>query len=171
MKPLTEPERNTVTELALTCTEIKPDGFRIDLSKDPEAWAAQSRALGSKRLCAGVSKALSEAYEERYGTPFLFSERCLTFEIRYHLNAFLSIRGLRRVRHVSTLLFPKPVLERACRTIEIDTTDAYRFFQRLAFRYFFGIRADCRKTDRDPYMKRIGGRRVRVPFYRLFGGR
>ncbi|MBQ5992679.1 MAG: hypothetical protein IJL62_09135 [Clostridia bacterium] len=169
MKKLTEPERNTAKALLFSCTEILPEGFRIDLSKDPAGWAALCRETGSKPLCAYLAETLSKRYEAAFSEPFLFSERCLTFEIRYHLNAYLCVKGFRRVRHVSTLLFPKPVLDRACRSIEIDTGDVYHFAQRLAFRYFFGVRTECRRTERDPYAIGIGRRTVRVPFYRLFG--
>ena len=169
MKTLTEQERNTAKALLFSCTEILPEGFRIDLSKDPAGWAALCRETGSKPLCAFLSEALSEAYKARFSEAFLFSERCMTFEIKYHLNAYLCVKGLRYMRHVSTLLFPKPVLDRACRSIEIDTTDVYKLSQRLAFRYFFGIRREYRRTDRDPYAKPRGKRFVRIPFYRLRG--
>ncbi|MBR0507915.1 MAG: hypothetical protein IJJ86_04830 [Clostridia bacterium] len=171
MKPLTNKERKTAKNLLRDCTEILPEGFRIDLSKDPGRWDAVSRAIGTKRLCAWVSSALSDAYEARYHKPFLFSERCMTFELKYHLNAYLCVKGLRRVRHVSTLLIPKRLLDRGCRSVELDVTDVYRLSQRFAFRYFFGVRRALKRTDRDPYAKKIGKTYFRIPFYRLFTGR
>lgn len=171
MKALTNRERKTAKRLLSGCTEILPEGFRIDLSAYPERWDAVSRAIGTKRLCAWVSSALSSAFEARYGKPFLFSEPCMTFELKYHLNAYLFVKGLRHVRHVSTLLIPKRLLDRGCRSVELDVTDVYRLSQRFAFRYFFGIRKVCRRTDRDPYAKKIGARYVRIPFYRLLSGR
>lgn len=169
MKLPTAQERNTAKTLLFSCTRIQKEGLRIDLSKDPAGWAALCRAFGAKPLCAFLSEALSNAYKARFSEAFLFSERCMAFEIKYHLNAYLCVKGFRHVRHVSTLLFPKPVLDRACRSIEIDSADVYKIHQRLAFRYFFGIRKECRKTARDPYAKRIGTRLFRIPFYRLFG--
>ena len=171
MKPLTEQERKTANELLFRCTEVKPEGFCIDLSVDPEGWAALSREIGSKRLCAFAAEALSKAYAERFDEAYLFSERCMTFEIKYHLNAYLCVKGFRHVRHVSTLLFSKAALDRKCRSIEIDTGDVYRFSQRLAFRYFFGIRNEYRKTRRDPYAEKTGSRWLRLPFCRLKGFR
>lgn len=167
MKALNEPELETVRAMLLRCAKTLPEGFCVDLSADPQGWAAASRAIGSKRLCRGVADLLCGAYEAQYGEPFLFSERCMTFELKYHLNAYLCIRGFRRVRHVTTLLFPKRTVERTCRSVEIDRNDVYRTSQRLAFRYFFGIRKEYRRTARDPYAKRIGTRYVRIPFYRL----
>ena len=171
MKPLTERQENTAGELLFRCAEVLKEGFRIDLSASPAAWAALSRELGSKRLCAWIAKTLSDAYERTFQTAFLFSERCMTFELKYHLNAYLAVKGFRHVRHVSTLFFPKSVIERTCHSIEIDTTDAYRLSQRIAFRYFFGVRKAYRRTEADPYAKKIGNRCVRIPLYRLGGAR
>jgi len=171
MKALTNKERKTAKDLLFRCTEILPEGFRIDLSVCPERWDAVSRAIGTKRLCAWAAETLSDAYQKRVQKPFLFSPHCMTFELKYHLNAYLCVKGLRRVRHVSTLLIPKRLLDRGCRTVELDVTDVYRLSQRLAFRYYFGIRRECRRTPRDPYAKKIGTRYVRIPFYRLFSGR
>ncbi len=171
MKPLNEQENETVQTLCTRFAEVLPEGFRIDLSAAPEEWSAAARAIRTKRLCVAVTGALSDAYAARYHEAFLFSVRCMTFELKYHLNAYLCIKGFRHVRHVTTLLFPKRTVERTCRSVEIDRADVYRTSQRLAFRYFFGIRKEYRRTARDPYAKRIGKRFVRIPFYRLIGRR
>ena len=169
MKPLDRKERKTAKKLLLRCTEVLPEGFRIDLSVDPKGWAAASRALGSARLCAFAAEMLKGMYRERFSETFLFSEPCMTFELKYHLNAYLCVKGFRHMRHVTTLLFRPALIERKCRSIEIDTNDVYRLTQRIAFRYFFGIDKEYRRTDRDPYAVRRGDRYVRVPFFRLRG--
>lgn len=151
----------------LGCTEVLPEGFRIDLSQAPARWNALSRALGSRRLSRVCAETLERAYEQTYREPFLFSARCMAFEFRYHLNAYLWVKGFRRLRHVSTLLLKPQKIERTCRSIEIDRNDVYRTSQRLLFRYFFGIRKGYRRTDRDPYAVETHGRYRRVPFYRL----
>ena len=167
MKPLTENESESLRALLFRCTEILPEGFRVDLSADPDGWSTLSRALGSARLCRNAADLLCGAYRSRFSEPFLFSERCVTFEFRYHLNAYLWTKNLRKTRHISTLLLNRATLERKCRSVEIDTTDVYRRSQRLAFRYFSGVRKEYQKTARDPYAKKRGGRYVRVPFYRF----
>lgn len=167
MKPLTEPEAEALHTLLFRCTEILSEGFRIDLSADPEGFSGLSRALGSNRLCAHAARLLCGAYRTRFSEAFLFSERCVSFELRYHLNVYLWTKGFRKTRHISTLLLKKSVLERKCRSIEIDTTDVYRRSQRLVFRYFFGIRQAYRRTARDPYAKKCGSRYLRIPFYRF----
>jgi len=169
MKSLTAKEAKTAKKLLLRCTEVLPEGFRVDLSERTEEWAKLSRALGSKRLCAFAAATLSDRFRKQFGEPFLFSEPCMTFELLYHLNAYLCVKGFRRVRHVTTLLFRPALIERKCRSIEIDSGDVYRLTQRIAFRYFFGIRREYRRTDRDPYAKRRGDRYIRIPFYRLRG--
>ena len=169
MKPLNGQEAKAVKKLLFRSAEVLPEGFRIDLSERTDAWAALTRALGSKRLCAFVAEMLKSAYRKRFSETFLFSARCMTFELRYHLNAYLCVRGYRKSRHVSTLLFPASLIERKCRSVEIDKTDVYRLTQRIAFHYFCGIDRAYRRTARDPYAKKIGTRYVRIPFYRLRG--
>ena len=167
MKPLTAQEAETLRTLLFRCTEILKEGFRVDLSADRDGWAALSRALGSKRLCGCVAGLLCDAYRTEFSEAFLFSERCVAFEFRYHLNAYLWTKGCRKTRHVSTLLLNRAALERKCRSVEIDTNDVYRRSQRIAFRYFCGIRKEYRKTARDPYAKQCGGRYLRIPFCRF----
>lgn len=169
MRQLSEQEKKTASELLLRCTEVLPEGFRIDLAADSEGWAAASRALGSKRLCAFVAETLKDMYREQFSETFLFSARCMAFELKYHLNAYLCVKGFRHTRHVTTLLFRPALIERKCRSVEIDTNDVYRLTQRIAFRYFFGIDREYRRTDRDPYAVKCGNQHVRVPFYRLRG--
>ena len=169
MKRLSESEAKTAKKLLLRCTEVLPEGFRVDLSVEPDGWAALSRALGSKRLCAYVAETLRAMYRKRFSETFLFSVPCMTFELRYHLNAYLCVKGYRRTRHVTTLLFNKDMIERKCFSIEIDRNDVYRLTQRVMFRYFFGIDRMYRRTARDPYAKKLGGLYLRIPFYRLKG--
>jgi hypothetical protein len=149
----------------LRCTEVLPEGFRIDLTAEPERWNALSRALGSKALSVVCAKTLERAYERTFHEPFLFSAPCMAFEFRYHLNAYLCVKGFRKMRHVTTLILKPARIERTCRSIEIDRNDVYRWSQRLLFRYFFGIRKGYRRTARDPYAALRRGRYLRIPFY------
>ena len=162
-------EERRLKALLLGCTEVLREGFRIDLSEDPAAWNALSRAIGSKRLSRICAETLEQAYERTYREPFLFSARCMAFEFRYHLNAYLWAKGLRRLRHVTTLILTRKRIEDKCHSVEIDRTDVYRLSQRLLFRYFFGIRSGYRRTDCDPYAVLRGKTYRRIPGYRLFG--
>lgn len=168
MKPLSEPKQKKAEQLAFQSSEVLLEGFRIDLSAAPEKWLALSHEIGGRRLCAAMAHILSLMYRDRFGRAFLFSEPCMTFELLYHLNAYLWSRGLTRRRHVSTLLLTRAHIACACHSVEIDSTDVYRRSQRLMFRYFFGVRKEYRRSENDPYAARIGKRFVRIPFYRLF---
>ena len=154
----------TVKARVLADTTIVPEGFSVDLTKAPNAWSDLSRSLGGRALCRAAADVLCAAYRDTYGREFLFSEACVAFELKYHLDAYLYTQGLRRLRHVTTLLFSKARLARSCRTVEIDVRDAYLWKQRLMFRYFFGVRKALRRTPRDPYALRFGDRLMRVPF-------
>ena len=157
-------EERRARALLLRCTEVLPEGFAIDLSVSPDEWNEASKALGSKRLTRLCAAVLERAYEAKFHEPFLFSASCMAFELRYHLNAYLWAKGLRRSRHVTTLLFDRTLIERKCRSVEIDRNDVYRWSQRLMFRYFFGVRAGYRRSARDPYAVLLRGRYLRVPF-------
>lgn len=163
---MSAPRETEARALLLGCTKVLPEGFRIDLSLAPDRWDALSRALGSGTLSRICAETLESAYAESYHEPFLFSERCMAFEFRYHLNAYLWAKGYRRLRHVTTLILDRARIERNCYSIEIDCGDVYRWSQRLLFRYFFGIRKGYRRTARDPYAVRRGSMTLRVPLYR-----
>lgn len=162
-------KREALTKKALDallgpCTTVLPEGFRINLALSPAAWNEAVHRYGGVPLCRACASWLAASYRAANGEPFLFSEPCMAFEFRYHLNAYLWTQGLRTLRHVSTLILPKRRIERVCRSIEIDTGDVYRWTQRLMFRYFFGILPQYRRTARDPYALLWRGRYVRVPF-------
>ncbi len=161
-----EPTTQTVTALLTPCTKVLPEGFAIDLSCDLAAWDELVRSLGGRRLCRAAAAWLTEAYQKTFGEPFLFTERCIAYELWWHLSAYRWTQGLSRVRPLAALPFPKKRLERACRSVEIDTNDIYRWSQRLIFRYFWGVRPVYRRTARDPYALPLGGRLRRVPLSR-----
>ncbi|MBR0082016.1 MAG: hypothetical protein IJP98_04670 [Clostridia bacterium] len=155
-----------IDALLRPCTKVLPEGFRIDLSLAPMDWNNAIHRFGGRTLFRGCAGRLAAWYRETFGNDFLFSVPCMTFELRYHADAYLWTQGLRTLRHVTTLLFPKREIERACRSVEIDTGDVYRWSQRLMFRYFFGILPRYRRTERDPYAVPFRGRYVRIPLMR-----
>ena len=156
--------KNEASKILSECTTVMPYGFQIVLSKNTSAWQNAVKTYGSRSLCDAAAEWLSETYQNEYGKAFLFSEACLSFELHYHLNAYLYTQGLRHLRHITTLAIPKNLLERACRSVEIDTGDVWKWSQRLMFRYFFGIRQELKRTERDPYCKKLFGSVRRIPF-------
>lgn len=166
MKPPETSAYDALQALLLPNVRVLPEGFALDLTTDPAAWSALLKTLGGRRACRAMAETLCHAYASAFGAAFLFSEGCVAYELRYHLNAYLWTQGLRHLRPLSTLPFSRARLVRSCGSVEIDTNDVYRWSQRLIFRYFFGIRRAYRRTERDPYAVSLGARRIRMPLYR-----
>ena len=163
--------RNTVVvskkeldALLFSCVTLLPEGFAVDLSLNPGLWSYYVSSFGGKALCDTVAAWLCSAFFEQFGESFLFSTPCVSHEFRYHLYAYLWTQGLKRLRPLSTALFSRKRLIRSCQSVEIDVNDAYRWTQRIVFRYFFSVRKEYQRTDRDPYSIRIFGKYLRVPF-------
>lgn len=143
-----------LTRLLDRYTEIRPDGFRIDLAAAHARWDRCLKKLGLSRAYRQMAEHLCRAYEERFGEPFLFTEDCVAREIRYHADAFMATQGYRHYsRHATTLLFSKAALSRHCREIDISTEDTADRKQRLMFRYRSGVRDCYKKTERDPFRR------------------
>ena len=131
---------------------MQEDGFSIDLSSAPGRWDLCLKRLGTRAACDRMADELCRAYRERFGEPFLLTEACVSREIRYHAEAYLSVRGYRGyTRHASTLLFSREALLRHCGEVNVSLADLKDWKQRLMFRYRKGIRASCRNTERDPF--------------------
>lgn len=155
----------SVFTLLRSCTTVKQEGFRILLFESPAGWRDAVREYGSRAVSDACARVLNDLYRKSFGVSFLFSDACMSFEFRYHLNAYLWTVGLGKRRHITTLAIPKKLLERACRSIEIDAKDVYKPSQRFMFRYFFGIRSEFRRSVCDPYAVKIGANYVRIPFF------
>ena len=145
---------------------LLPEGFQVDLSLNLGLWSYYVSSSGGKALCDAAATWLCSAFYEQFGEPFLFSNSCISREFRYHLYAYLWTQGLKRLRPLSTALFSRERLIRSCRSVEIDRNDAYRWTQRVIFRYFSGVRKEYKRTERDPYSIRVFGKLVRIPFVR-----
>lgn len=141
----------TVEELTVRCTELPEDGFIVHLDACRDAWDAAIRETGRRSAYRRMAAKLSEMYRERYGREFLFSERCMAFEIRYHADAYFAVTVGGYPRHLTTFLFSRAMIEEHCREINISVYDLRSRRQRLMFRYRFGIRPCYRKTPLDPY--------------------
>ena len=130
---------------------VQEDGFAIDLSSAPGRWDRCLKRLGSRVACEQMAAELCRAYQARFGAPFLLTEACVAWEIRYHADAYLAAAGYKGYRrHASTLLFSKETLVRHCGEVNISLGDLTDLKQRLMFRYRQGIRACYRHTEKDP---------------------
>ncbi len=157
-------EKSELIALLSSCVTFLPEGFAVDLSLNPSLWSWFVKSAGGRSFCDAVAEWLCAEFRKQYGSSFLFSESCVSHELRYHLYAYLWTQGLKRLRPLSTMLFSRDRLVRSCHSVEIDVNDAYAWKQRIIFRYFFGIRKEYRRTPYDPYAAFVFGKTRRIPF-------
>ena len=133
-------------------TRYVPAGFSIDLGHDTEDWDRILRAVGVKEACRRMAELACAGYEQYSGKPFLFSEDCVAYEIKYHLDAFMLTQGFGGYhRNLAAALLPRPLITSRCREIDISANDARDLKQRFIFHYKRGIRACYQNTPADPY--------------------
>ena len=142
---------NGLLARALTVTR---EGFALDFSAEPEAWDRYLKARDRDAAYQALAEALCGRYEARFGEPFLFTEACVAWEVRYHAEAYFHALGYPGYRpHLSTWLFDRDSLIRHTRSVEIDVGDAHDPRQALMFGYRSGVRDCWRGTDRDPFRR------------------
>lgn len=109
-----------------------------------------------------MSDQLCERYRQLYGREFLFTNRCVAYEIEYHVDGFMYARGFRGYRrNITTLLFSRKDLIAHCRTIDISADDVNSWRQKTMFGYRAGVREIYRNTDKDPFDRRSAAERLR----------
>lgn len=147
--------KKALAEMLLENTVFYETGFSVDLKTDPDRWDALVSAVGVREACAFMAEALCRRYRTLYGREFLFSARCVDFELRYHLTAYLWAMGYPGYsRHITTYLFSREKLIRHCREIDISTGDISSLRQRVMFGYKKGVRPVYRSTSADPFRRR-----------------
>ena len=141
---------------ALTQQHTRVKESYLCVSAEPEeAWYALIQALGRKTAYLEIARAANALYEAQIGRPFLFSDACLAFEIGYHVDAYLWAKGYAHCRpHITALAFPKSVLIRHCKDVDISERDTGNLPQRLLCGYKKGIRECYRGTERDPFSRK-----------------
>ncbi len=133
-------------------TRFVPDGFSVDIAAAHGDWDRCLRALGHDAAYAQMADYLCAEYERRCGTPFLFTERCVAWELKYHIEAFMAVQGYAGYRrHVSTLLYGADALKLHCKEVDISEADTASVKQRLMFGYRRGLRPCWRGTEKDPF--------------------
>ena len=137
-----------------TCTAVHRTGFSIDLTVLTERWDQYIKAVGVKRAYALMAAHLCEKYKAMYGREFLFSERCVAYEIEYHVDAYMWSQRFRGYyRNITTWLFKRKDLVLHCKEVDISTEDVDNLKQRLMFRYKKGIRDCYKNTPDDPFRR------------------
>ena len=143
----------TLDILCREFAEITEAGFAIRLDQAQKEWDAAIRAAGRKEAYRRMAEWLCRAYQERFGREYLFTEKCVAFEIQFHADAYFSVTVGGYPRHVGTLPFSGEALISHCRVIDISTEDVKSLKQRLMFGYRRGIRKCWRGTPRDPFRR------------------
>ena len=133
-------------------TRYVPAGFSIDLGHDTEEWDGTIRTVGVREACRHMAEHACAGYEQRSGKPFLFSEDCVAYEIKYHLDAFMVTQGFKGYhRNMAAMVLPRALIHSRCKEIDISANDARDLKQRFIFHYKKGIRASYQNTPADPY--------------------
>ena len=145
----------TLEELTEGCTKIREDGFSIRLNERAGEWDAAIRAAGRRAAYRRMAEQLCRLYRERYSREFLFTEKCMAFEIRFHADAYFAVTAGGYPRHPSTLLFSRDSLISHCKEIDISEQDVESLKQRLMFGYRRGVRKCYRGTERDPFRRLV----------------
>ena len=144
-----------------SCTSISRTGFSIDLTVLTEKWNEYIRSLGVKRAYRLMADYLCDKYRAMYGRDYLFSNRCVAYEIEYHVDAYMWAQKFRGYcRNVTTWLFNRRKLILHCKEVDISTEDVYNRKQKWMFRYKKGIRECYKNTPEDPYDRRPVYRRL-----------
>lgn len=141
----------TIEDLVRQNTDVSEEGFSIHLDTVRDEWDREIRAAGRKPAYRRMADELARLYREQFGREFLFTERCMAFEIQFHTDAYMAVTVGGYPRHPSTLFFSRAALVSHCRSIEISKEDVKSLRQRLMFRYRFGIRPCYKKTDENPF--------------------
>ena len=144
--------RQELRALTERSARLMTEGFSLDVATEREAWDRCLKALERGAAYAAVAETLCGLYEQRYGEPFLFSDACVAYEVRYHVEAYLDAVGFPGYRpHLSTRLFDRESLIRHTKEVDISTRDVGDAKQRLMFGYRTGIRDCWRGTEKDPF--------------------
>ena len=149
---ISEADRTELNGLLADSVTMSENGFAIGLETCAGRWDALLKRTGLHRGYRLMAEKLSDMYREAYGRPYLFSDRCMAYEIEYHADAFFWASGYRGYRrNVTSWLFGRDELISHCRVIDISTEDTASRRQRLMFRYRSGVRSEYRNTPSDPF--------------------
>ena len=143
----------TLDALCREFTEITEEGFAVRLDRAQKEWDAAIRAAGRRTAYRRMAECLCRTYREKFGREYLFTEKCVAFEIQFHADAYFSVTVGGYPRHIGTLPFSGEALISHCQEINISTEDVNSLKQRLMFGYRRGVRPCWRGPPRDPFRR------------------
>lgn len=133
-------------------TRFYPSGFSISIEDETERWDHCLKQLGIHHGYDYMAEVVCNLYKNKYGKEFLFSNKCVSYEIEYHTDGYMYVMGYKGyIRNVTSYLFSKEELIEHCRVIDISTRDINNFRQRTMFNYKGGIRECYKNTAENPF--------------------
>ena len=143
-------------ESLLECyTTFSESGFSINLDDVAPLWNARIQEIGTQEAYDYMSNYLCSKYYELYGEEFLFSNECVSYEIEYHIDAYMCMQEYSGYsRNITTYVFSKTYLIAHCKTVDIYVTDVDNRKQSTMFGYKNGIRECYKETDKNPFRKK-----------------
>ena len=110
------------------------------------------KSYGIQKSYNYIANQLCNQYESNYGEAFLFSNECVSYEIEYHIDAYMCATDHGGYnRNITTYFFSFDSLKLHCRMVDISTDDVYDYKQSTMFGYMNGIRKEYQYTDKDPF--------------------
>jgi len=141
-------------ELLEKYTSIEEDGIIIDIKTEVDEWDKAIKRMGVKKAYMFMAEYVCGKYKDLYGKDFLFTESCVAYEIEYHVDAYMRIKGKSGYSsHFTTWFMPKDDIDVSCSSVDIFTTDVNSFAQSMMFGYRNGVRKQYRNTEEDPFFR------------------
>jgi RHS repeat-associated protein len=145
-------KREDLDNLILKYATIRKDGFQIDIATDTDAWDSAIKAYGIQQSYDYISNQLCNQYSSKYVESFLFSNDCVSYEIEYHVDAYMCVTGHDGYnRNITTYAYSNDSLKLHCCSIDISTNDVFDVKQSTIFGYMNGIRVEYQYTSKDPF--------------------
>lgn len=155
-KEATPDPYSKLEELLDKYAAVEEWGFTIDIESETKEWDACIKEIGVQDAYDYMSTYLCNKYKDTYGEEFLFSNDCVSYEIEYHVDAYMCIKNYPGYsRHVSTYVFSKDELDVRCKQVDISTKDVFNLKQMVMFDYKSGIRSCYWYTEKDPYRRAV----------------
>ena len=146
--------RDELLELLEKYTSIEEDGIIIDIKIEGDEWDKAIKRMGVKKAYMFMAEYVCGKYKDLYGKDFLFTESCVAYEIEYHVDAYMRIKGKSGYSsHFTTWFMPKDDIDVSCSSVDIFATDVNSFAQSIMFGYRNGVRKQYRNTEEDPFFR------------------
>ena len=144
------------------CT-ISEGTISIDMDAEADEIEQLRNQLSMKEICDEIAKVACSRYYDMYGQEFLLSDKCVSFEIEAHIDAYYwsvgetlipnyLVVGFWAKQMIDTQGYNASSVYDATKSIDIRERDVVIYgYQSIAFGYRNGIRDVYIGTSRDPW--------------------